>query len=184
MKITNKLASIANSLSTKQFLIILILSFIGFIFFNIYLGILFEETGYPVQLLVSQTRFDALELKSDFSILIELGTLSDYILIQYLDLGIMVFTTVFFLTLALFITKRVKSVSWRNRGYMASLFFPISSLLDLIENTFLLIMLKNPLEFADWLAIAYSTSAVVKLCSFLLGLILLVLVPIVGRKTD
>jgi len=181
MKMKNKLDSFADNFSTKNYIIVLAVSLVGFIFSNVYLGILFEKTGYPVQLIVSQTRFSASMLKSDFSVLIEKGTLGDYILIQYLDVGIMISTAVFFTMLTLFFVRKIKSgSSWRKWGLWAALLFPISSLLDGIENTFLLIMLSNPLQFSDWLAISYSSSALLKLGLFVIGLICLIVIPIAG----
>ncbi|MHA2273420.1 MAG: hypothetical protein ACXACI_16305, partial [Candidatus Hodarchaeales archaeon] len=148
-----KIDSLINNLSTRSWLIILLTSGVGFIFFNVWLGILFEETGYPVALITSQMRFNASKLKSDFSVLLDEGTLNDYKMIQYLDLGIMISTAVFFGALTLFSIKRFDNNSdWRKRGYIVALLFPISGLLDAIENVFLLIMLEDPLGFPDWLA--------------------------------
>ena len=112
-----KIDSFINNLSTQNWVIILLPSLIGFIFFNIWLGILFEETGYPVPLLTSQLRFNASKLKSDFSVLLDSGTLNDYKLIQYLDVGIIISTTIFFGALTLFSIRRFNTNSyWRKKG--------------------------------------------------------------------
>lgn len=178
-----KIDSFINNLSTRNWLIILLPSLIGFIFFNIWLGILFEETGYPVPLLTSQMRFNASKLKSDFSVLIDKGTLNDYKLIQYLDVGIMVSTAVFFGALTLFSIRRFNTNSyWRKKGYIVACLFPISGLLDAIENIVLLIMLEAPLGFPDWLAYLYSGLALAKLVVFIIGIISLIIVSIAGRR--
>jgi hypothetical protein len=179
-----KIDSLINNLSTRSWLIILLTSGVGFIFFNVWLGILFEETGYPVALITSQMRFNASKLKSDFSVLLDEGTLNDYKMIQYLDLGIMISTAVFFGALTLFSIKRFDNNSdWRKRGYIVALLFPISGLLDAIENVFLLIMLEDPLGFPDWLAYIYSSLALAKLVVFIIGLISLIIVSIAGRRS-
>ncbi len=179
-----KIDSLINNLSTRSWLIILLTSGVGFIFFNVWLGILFEETGYPVALITSQMRFNASKLKSDFSVLLDEGTLNDYKMIQYLDLGIMISTAVFFGALTLFSIKKFDNNSdWRKRGYIVALLFPISGLLDAIENVFLLIMLEDPLGFPDWLAYIYSSLALAKLVVFIIGLISLIIVSIAGRRS-
>ncbi|MHA2365394.1 MAG: hypothetical protein ACXAC7_15655 [Candidatus Hodarchaeales archaeon] len=171
------------NLSTQRWLIILLTSLFSFIFFNVWLGILFEETGYPVELITSQMRFNASKLKSDFSVLINFGTLNEYKLIQYLDAGIMISTAVFFGALTLFSIKGFKANSiWRKRGYLTAFLFPISGLLDAIENVFLLIMLEDPLGFPDWLAYIYSSLALAKLVVFIIGIVLLIIVSIAGRR--
>jgi hypothetical protein len=96
MTLVKKIEDFAERYSKGKFIAVLIISFIAFIFFNVYLGVLYEKTGYPAPLLEGQTRFDAELLRSDISILIDNNTLGDYILIQYLGIGIMVSTAVFF----------------------------------------------------------------------------------------
>lgn len=168
-----------------KFISVLILSFIAFIFFNVYLGNLYENTGYPVPLLEGQTRFNAELLKSDFSALIRKNTLSDYILIQYLDLGIMLSTAIFFTMLSLYISRKLNTAKWKRKIIVFSLFFPVSSILDFIENIFLLKMAYNPIEFSSWLAICYSGSAVLKLGSFFIGVLSIIVIPILYKlSTD
>lgn len=181
MSLIGKAIKFADNYPKRKFIFVLILSFIAFIFFNIYLGVLYENTGYPVPLIEGQLRFDAQLLTSDLAVLIENNTIEDYILIQYLDLGIMISTAIFFTVLAFFIFKRLKSSTWKRKGFIFSIFFPLSSFFDLIENSFLLTMVYNPNNFSDWLAIAYSGSAVLKLLSFLIGILAIILIPIFSK---
>jgi len=161
-----------------KFISLLIISLTAFIFFNVYLGIMYENTGYPVPLIEGQTRFSAELLKSDFSVLIDKNTLSDYILIQYLDLGIMISTAVFFTMLSLYLSRRIRVTKWKRKLIAISLLFPLSSFFDLAENIFLLTMVYNPEEFSSWLAICYSSSAVLKLSAFFIGLISIVVIHV------
>ena len=181
MSIVEKAENFAKNFPRRKFINVLVLSFIAFIFFNVYLGVLYEKTGYPVPLLEGQTRFNAQLLKSDFLVLIQNNTIEDYINIQYLDLGIMISTAIFFTMLAFFIFKQLKSDSWMRKGFLFSVFFPLSSLFDLIENSFLLTMTYNPVSFSDWLAISYSSSAVLKLLSFSLGILALIIIPVLSK---
>jgi hypothetical protein len=129
-------------------------------------------------------RFNGSKLKSDFSVLMKRGTLNDYKLIQYLDVGIMVSTAVFFGTLTLFSIKGFEPNSyWRKKGKSVAFLFPISSILDAIENIILLIMLEDPLGFPDWMAYLYSSLALAKLVLFIIGIVLLLIVSIAGRRS-
>ncbi|MDH5766091.1 MAG: hypothetical protein OEZ38_08745 [Gammaproteobacteria bacterium] len=165
-----------------KFVFVLIVSFMAFIFFNVYLGIMYENTGYPVPLIEGQTRFSAELLRSDFSVLIANNTLADYILIQYLDVGIMLSTAVFFTMLSLFISRKIRVEKWKVMLIYFSLFFPASSVFDLAENIFLLNMAYNPETFSDWLAISYSSAAVLKLASFFIGVLSLIVIPLLYNR--
>ena len=176
-----KFENFAKNFPKGKFISIIIISFIAFIFFNVYLGILYENTGYPVPLIEGQTRFNPQLLKSDFLVLIKNNTIKDYILIQYLDIGIMISTAVFFTMLAFVIFRQLKSPSWRKKGFITSMLFPLSSILDFIENFFLLTMVYNPIDFQNWLAYAYSGSAVLKLLAFLIGVLSLIVIPIFSK---
>jgi hypothetical protein len=176
-------SNFVDSRSTKSMLITIALSFIAFMHANIWLGILFEKTGYPVELLVSQNRFSASGLKSDFAVLVENGTLTDYKIIQYLDLYIMITTAICFGTIALAMFRKISPNSpWRKRGFKLALLFPLSSLLDFTENIVLLIMLENPLQFPNWMAYVYSTLALSKLLVFIIGILSIIVISILARN--
>lgn len=174
---------IATSLSTKKYWIILAISLVVFIGSNLYLGILFENTGYPVSLIEGQLRFDESLLKQDFLVLIKEGTMQKYKTIQYLDISIMLSTAIFFGLLTLFIFKNNKNKFWRTIGLTLSLLFPLSGLLDLTENIWLLNMLENPTDFAGWKAIMYSSFALMKLITFAVGLAGILIVSLLSKLT-
>ena len=176
-----KIEIFAEQYPKGKFILALVFSFIAFIFFNIYLGIMYENTGYPVPLIEGQTRFSAELLKSDFSALIDKNTLSDYILIQYLDAGIMISTAVFFTLLSLYLSRQIRITKWKRKLIAISILFPLSSFFDLAENIFLLQMVYNPEEFPTWLAILYSSSAVLKLFAFFIGLLSIVVIHILYK---
>ncbi|MHA2032242.1 MAG: hypothetical protein ACW99A_15680 [Candidatus Kariarchaeaceae archaeon] len=181
--IYEKVSNYVDNRSTKTLFITILVSFIAFMHANIWLGILFEETGYPVALLVSQNRFSASGLKSDFAVLVENGTLNDYKTIQYLDLYIMVTTAICFGVIALAMFRKISHDSpWRKRGFKMALLFPLSSLLDFTENIVLLIMLEDPLEFPNWMAYVYSGLALSKLLVFIIGILSIVVISILARN--
>lgn len=181
--IYEKVSNYINNRSTRSLLITIMLSFIAFMHANIWLGILFEETGYPVALLVSQNRFSPSGLKSDFAVLVENGTLNDYKAIQYLDLYIMISTVICFGAIALAMFRKISHDSpWRKRGFKFALLFPLSSLLDFTENIVLLIMLEDPLEFPNWMAYVYSILALSKLLVFILGILSIIVISFIARN--
>ena len=94
----------------------------------------------------------------------------------------MISTAVFFGTLTLFSIKGFEIDSyWQKKGKLVAFLFPISTILDGIENIVLLIMLEDPLGFPNWLAYLYSSLALVKLIVFIIGIVLLIIVSIAGR---
>ncbi len=114
-------------------------------------------------------------LKSHYSVLIEQGNLNKFILVQYLDFGLMLTTGIFFFTLAVFVAGKHESTSFfRNFGFIAALVLAISPVMDFFENTVLLIMLSNPLDFPEWMAIVYSSFATAKVGFVTVGLLFVI----------
>jgi len=136
---------------------------------------LFSKSEYPVPLFESQTTFSGPDLKSHYAVLLDQGTMDAYRMIQYLDYGLMFFSGLFFFTLFLTIARKHKDDSWRRFGFLGAFLFPAGAGMDAIENIFLLVILSNPLEFPDWLAIAYSSFASAKWILFPIGSIWLIL---------
>jgi len=158
--------------------VLLIVGLILAVFFNVWLGILFTETQYPVSLFERDTTFSGPELRSHHAVLLDQGTIGTYRMIQYLDYGLMFFTGLFFFILALYIARKHKDDSWRRFGFIGALLFPASALMDAIENGFLLIMLSDPPGFPDWLAMAFSSFASAKWALFIIGMVWLILTAI------
>ncbi|MHA2276408.1 MAG: hypothetical protein ACXAC2_11595 [Candidatus Kariarchaeaceae archaeon] len=71
---------------------------------------------------------------------------------------------------------------WRKRGFKLALLFPLSSVLDFVENIVLLIMLENPIEFPNWMAYIYSTLALSKLLVFIAGIFSIIVISIAARN--
>jgi hypothetical protein len=151
-----RVSNFVDNRSTKSILTTIVISFIAFMHSNIWLGALFEKTGYPVALLVSQNRFSGSGLKSDFAVLVENRTLNDYKLIQYLDLYIMISTAICFGTIALAMSRKISHDSpWRKRGFKLALLFPLY---------------------------IYSTLALSKLLVFIAGIFSIIVISIAARN--
>jgi hypothetical protein len=120
--------------------------------------------------------FSGETLKSHYSVLIKQGTLNTFITVQYLDFGLMLTTGVFFFILAIVVArKHENNLFLRKYGFIAALVLAISPVMDLFENIFLIIMLSNPLEFPEWMAIVYSGFATAKVGFVTIGLLFVIM---------
>lgn len=135
----------------------------------------YAASQYPVDYVTAQTSFSGKTLKEYFATMSEAGTLDIYVRTQMIDflfilgfLGIGLFVCTLFARLG-----RPQSLG-RRLGTIAGLAVIAGGLCDMIENAWSFVMLANPSDFADWLAIPYSTFAAVKFGLIALGLALLV----------
>ena len=131
--------------------------------------------------------FSGPELKSHYAILLDQGTMDTFIRTQYLDYGLMISTGLFFFMMAVVVARphQVNSF-WRRFGFITALILVASSLMDVMENAILLIMLSNPLEFPDGLAIVYSSFATAKVSLVSIGFacwVLTLIALVVSRLT-
>lgn len=168
-------------LKTKRlFIIVLVLA----IFFNIITGVELSNSKYPDTGYVGPYpswwfTFSGQELKSHYSVLLEQGTMDTFIKVQYLDFGLMLFTGLALFLLAVIVARAHKtSVFWRRFGFLTAIILALSPIMDVFENIILLIMLSNPLGFPNWMAIAYSGFATLKVSFVSVGLIFLLIISI------
>jgi hypothetical protein len=167
--------TVLSRFSTWALGIACIVSLVLAIYFNVVAGQEFFRSGYPVSLFESQLAFSGPVIKEYHQVLLSLDTMDIYLNVQYLDYALMFFTGLFFFIAALLIARAHQANSfWRRVGLVGALITPAATLTDAIENIFLLMMLSAPLSFPDWLAIAYSLSAFVKLVLFVVGLLWLI----------
>ena len=176
VKTINQLTeTVLSKFSTWVLGIACVVSLILAIYFNVVAGQEFFRSGYPVSLFESQLAFSGPVIKEYHQVLLSLDTMDIYLNVQYLDYALMFFTGLFFFIAALLITRGHKdSIFWRRFGLIGALIIPAATLMHGIENIFLLVMLSAPLSFPDWLAIAYSLSALIKLVLFVVGLLWLI----------
>ena len=85
------------------------------------------------------------------------------------------------------ISRASRDDSWGRRvGLLAGLCALTGAVSDAIENGWSFVMLANPTDFADWLAIPYSGFASLKFTLITLamvGLIISVALAVIGRLT-
>ncbi|SMF56385.1 hypothetical protein SAMN02745866_03610 [Alteromonadaceae bacterium Bs31] len=126
---------------------------------------------FPVPFYIGQTTFSAPELKSYFQVLIDKGTLGLFIKTQLIDYVFMIGTFVSFFCLSTAVMRSVKAVKLHPWMLSIGVFFvwfsPLAAVFDALENLVSFVMLRKPLEFADWLVMPYSSFAVAKFSVFI-----------------
>ncbi|MEM7290058.1 MAG: hypothetical protein AAF412_06775 [Pseudomonadota bacterium] len=129
--------------------------------------IAYQASGMPVSFAIEQTRFNAAETKAYYAHLNNLGTLSLFRQAQIVDFAYILAAYFAGLCVATFVARFGRPASWAKRlGLLAALLIISGAIVDVAENLISFVLLANPAEFADWIAIAYSTVAS---CKFLLG---------------
>jgi len=132
----------------------------------------YAASRHPVDFVTGQTSFSGSVIKKYHAHMIELGTLDLFVETQYIDfafvlsmaaMGAFVFTLVARLS-------RADSVG-RRLGVVGGLLVIIAATCDMTENVFALIMLADPMGFADWIAVPHSTVASAKFLALGLGVL-------------
>lgn len=169
-KLTQWNEATLRQLSTKMLSLTCFITFILAVYFNVIATQEFFRARYPVSLIEGQLAFSGTMMKAHHQTLIAQGTMDIYRNVQYLDFGLMLFTGLFLaLSVLLVTTGHQTHTIWRRFGVIGAIIIFVPSIMDAIENCFLLIMLSNPLSFPNWLAIVYSSAALAKLVIFLIG---------------
>lgn len=143
---------------------------------------------HPVDYITGQTRFSGDTIKGYYAAMTDTGTLDIYVRTQMVDFGFILG----FLGIGLFVCTLIGRLSrdggiGRFIGFLAGLAFVVGGISDIIENGWSFVMLANPSTFADWLAIPYSTFAVLKFGLINLGMVLALvslLAAVVGRALN
>lgn len=143
---------------------------------------------HPVDYATGQTSFNGQTIKGYYAAMSDTGTLDIYVRTQMIDFGFILG----FLGIGLFVCTLIGRLSrdggiGRRMGRLAGLAFVFGAISDIIENGWSFVMLANPSTFADWLAVPYSTFAVLKFGFITLGLVLAVvslLSAVVGRAVN
>lgn len=133
----------------------------------------YAASGHPVDYMTGQTSFSGEVIKGYYATMQNAGTLDIYTRTQLIDFAfILGFLGIglFFCTL-LARLGRVDSFA-RKAGLLAGMSIVLGGIADMIENGWSFIMLANPATFADWLAIPYSSFAVLKFALITAGMAL------------
>ncbi len=150
---------------------------------NAILDASYAASKYPVPYAEGQTEFSGEKLKAYYSYMLEQGTLGIYWRTQFIDFAFIASMFVAGLVISLFLARLFKRGSFLNRTALLTAFLvPFGAFCDVLENLVSFIMLSQPLEFANWIAIVYSSFAVVKFAGIASGYIIwpLLLVAFLG----
>jgi hypothetical protein len=154
-----KLADWPSPQATKRLIYIgMIVLWINYPFLIYFLSI----SNYPVTYLESQLSFSGAVIKSHFKGM-SAEQINYYRMHQLLDnVYDFSYITMFF-GLSLYLARQFAEGSgWRKSGFIISMLGIVGAVSDVIENTFMLMILTDPLGFPDIWAIAHSWLALIK----------------------
>jgi len=154
--------------STLQWCLIAIVLFILSKVTQIFwLDPLYVKSQFPVNFFVGQTTFNALQLKSYYAILVELGTLNKYLIVQLADYVFMLTVFISHLSLMIAAYKILPNINLLKKITWAMIFIsPMAAGFDALENIVSFFMIANPLNFSNWLVYPYSSFASIKFIIF------------------
>ncbi|RPE67384.1 hypothetical protein EDD53_1791 [Pacificibacter maritimus] len=141
----------------------------------------YEASNHPVDYMTGQTGFDAVLIKGYYAHMEHLGTLGVYLQTQFIDFGFIIMMALMGIMFGTLVARLGGQGSWRYRfGVAAAVSVVCGAMCDAFENLVSFVMLANPTSFADWLALPYSTFAVIKFGLIALGLLLVILSAVIG----
>lgn len=145
----------------------------------------YAASKHPVDYQTGQLAFDGEVIKGYYGSMIESDTLDVYWATQFIDFGFILAMACMGLFFCTLIARASRSQSWgRAVGVLAGVSLLTGAICDAIENLWSFVMLANPSDFANWLALPYSTFAAVKFALITLGMFLLIVsivLAVVGR---
>lgn len=143
--------------------ILALLAFAGMRFANIILDNSYADSKFPVPYYVGQTTFDGGQLKEYYSFMQNADTLNIYWQTQFIDfafIGMVIITGLLFPS---FVARLHQPDSFLQKATFAlALIMPFGGIMDSLENLVSFVMLAQPATFANWLAIPYSSFAMIK----------------------
>ena len=161
---------------------------VGFNWIKGQLDASYAASKHPVDFATGQTAFSGDAIKGYYTHMLELGTLDIYRSTQWIDFGFILAMACMGIFVCTLIARISREGSWGRRiGVLAGLFALTGAMSDAIENVWSFIMLANPTDFANWLAIPYSTFAALKFASItlaMLGLIISTALATAGRLIE
>lgn len=118
---------------------------------------------HPVDYATGQLAFDAATIEGYYAVMIEAGTLDIYWRTQMIDFGFIASIMVLSLLLGTFLARLGGMGSWGWRlGMGAAVLGVAGASMDAIENLLSFVMLVNPQDIPQALAIVYSSFAAAK----------------------
>lgn len=134
----------------------------------------YSASQHPVDYATGQTTFDGARVKGYYAHMIETGTLDIYRTTQLIDFGFILAIACMGIFVCTLVARVARHGSWGRRlGLIAGLCAIVGALSDGIENGWSFIMLANPKDFANWLALPYSSFASLKFALITLAMLCL-----------
>ena len=175
MKILNFFPRKFLNMNIGAHLIVLAASFIALGVVNGILDASYEASNHPVSYAEGQTTFDGEQIKGFYSVMDQAGTLSVYVRTQLIDFGFIAAMAVLGVSLGAMLIRINRERSFGQRaGQVVSGAALIGASADVLENLVSFVMLANPAEFPNWLAIPYSSFAVIKFAFITLAMVAVV----------
>jgi len=163
----------------------LVAAFGGFQLVKSRLDASYAASNPPVDYATGQTAFSGEQVKEYYSHMIDAGSLDIYKTTQLIDFGFIATLFAFGLLFGTFLARLGRPDSWARRaGIGAAIFAMTGAIFDVIENLISFVMLANPLEFANWIALPYSGFAALKFACITLAMVcvlITILLIVVGR---
>lgn len=145
----------------------------------------YAAAKHPVDYFTGQTTFSGPAVKGYYAQMLETGTLDVYWTTQVIDYGF-IFAIICIGTFVATLFARIsrKESVGRRIGLLGGASLCLGAICDAIENAWSFLMLANPTDFPDWLALPYSAFASVKFGFITLGMALVLislLCAVLGR---
>lgn len=133
----------------------------------------YAASRHPVDFVTGQTTFSGPEIKGYYDAMTQTQTLDIYVRTQLIDFGFILGVALLGIFVCTLFARLARPASWARRiGLIAGLAFVFGAVSDAIENGWSFIMLMNPSGFADWLALPYSSFAMLKFALMTLAMVL------------
>ena len=164
-----------------------ITTFVGFGWIKGRLDASYAASKHPVDYATGQTSFNGEIIKGYYAQMLEFGTLDVYRTTQLIDFGFILAIACMGIFVCTLVARVSRKGSWGRRiGLAAGLFALLGAACDAVENGWSFVMLANPTDFSNWLALPYSAFASVKfalIATAMLCLITSIVLAAAGRLT-
>ncbi len=149
----------------------LAVSIVGFNWVKGKLDASYAASRHPVDYATGQTSFSGEAVKGWYKIMSDAGTLDIYRQTQLIDFGFIVGMIAIGLFGGLLLARAWRSGSLaRKAALFTATVVPVGALFDAAENFISFVMLANPADFANWIALPYSAFASLKFALITMGM--------------
>ncbi len=149
-----------------------LVSFSGFQWVKGKLDASYAASNHPVDYATGQMAFSADVTKGYYAHMEALGTLDVYRTTQLIDFGFIAGMMALAFFLSTFVGRFAADGSWaRKAAIFAGCAVIAGAVCDVAENLISFVMLADPLEFTNWIALPYSAFASVKFVLIALGML-------------